>query len=252
MQKVFIIRLLCAMILSVLVGCGSGSLETESQSTSEEQSLLPSAPTKVTVSPGVCTGGSGGCALTYQINWPAVRSVPETTTYNVYRAITLDSCSQGGCAEPRFIRIASVASPTYTDTGLAGSTCTYEITAINSIGEGPRSARASTNSLVPPAPADVHVNILQCLVAPCPLEIAWAAVTSAPATTSYNVYRAEPRMCIPESKCSGHGPFSLVANVTTTTCLVDPSLFYGYTFAVAAVNSNGEGPLSSEIALMLL
>jgi predicted phage tail protein len=87
----------------------------------------PNAPTSLTA-----TASGTSIALA----WKAPASGPTPASYNVKRELVLFGTS--------FSTISTVTGTTFTDTGLAsGETYSYEVTAVNSVGESLPSNQAS-------------------------------------------------------------------------------------------------------------
>ncbi|MDD1768254.1 MAG: fibronectin type III domain-containing protein, partial [Methanomassiliicoccales archaeon] len=125
---------------------------------------------------------------------------------------------------------------TYLDTSVTnGQIYYYQVSAVNSLGEGPRSDEASaTPATIPSAPQN-----LEALSGDSEVTLTWSAPVSnggAP-IAAYRIYRG--------ATSGGESFLIAVGNVLT---YVDPSVTNGqtYYYKVSAVNSVGEGPLSAE------
>jgi O-glycosyl hydrolase len=175
----------------------------------------PPAPTGLTA-----TAGNAQVTL----NWTASTGA---TSYNIYRSTT--SGGEGGTPYR-----TGVSTTSFTDTGLTdGTTYYYQVTAVNSGGESPKSSEASaTPNLAPPAaPTNVTATAGNTQVT-----LNWTASTGA---TSYNIYRS--------TTSGGEGSTPYRAGVSSTS-FTDTGLTNGttYFYQVTAVNGGGESPKSSE------
>lgn len=122
---------------------------------------------------------------------------------------------------------------TYQDSPLTnGLTYYYVVSASNSAGEGGPSAQVSATPQPVPAPAGLVARGTNGKVS-----LTWAAVSGA---ESYTVKR---------SLVDG-GPYTTIATDVLTTSHAETGLTNGltYYYVVSAVNSNGEGPDSSQVA----
>ena len=107
---------------------------------SNELTLTPLAPP---VAPTALTAVGGNTQIT--LNWAAV---PGATSYNVYRGTAANG--QGNTA-----LMTNVPANTFVNTGVTnGTTFFYKVTAVNAVGESPRSAEASAAGLTPPPTID--------------------------------------------------------------------------------------------------
>src|SRR5207249_4677133 len=150
------------------------------------------------------------------------------TGYTVYRGTNSGNRSF-------FVPLGNVT--TYTDTGLAnGQRYYYVVTAINAIGEGPPSSEVSAKpATVPGSPGN-----LQAIPGNGNVTIQWSgAPNNGAPVTSYRVYRG-----------TTSGTTSLVKTLGNVDTYTDTGLTNGvtYYYAVAAVNSIGEGPRSPLVA----
>jgi fibronectin type 3 domain-containing protein len=177
-----------------------------------------SAPTGLTA-----TAGNGQVALTWN-------TVSGATSYNIYRSMT--SGGEGGTPYK-----TGVTSASFTDTGLTnGTTYYYTVAAVNSTANSGQSAEASatptSGGSVPAAPSGVSTSSGNAQVT-----ISWTASSGA---TSYNLYRS--------TTPGGEGTTAYKTNVTspyTDTGLTNGTTYY---YEVAAVNSVGTSPMSSEVS----
>jgi len=189
-----------------------------SATTSPAPPAVPAAPTGVTA-----TGGTNQVT----VSWPAVSGA---TSYNIYWS------TASGVTITSGTKIAGATSP-YVQTGLAAGTAYYYIvTAVNSSGESPASAQASTSTsapvpVVPAAPTGVGAT-----GGANQVTVSWAAVSGA---TSYNIYY---------STTTG----VTTANGTKITGATSPYVQTGlaasttYYYIVTAVNSAGESAASAQ------
>lgn len=179
---------------------------------------VPSAPQNTSASAGPGTGEIG-------LSWsaPADDGGTAVTEYIVYRdGMFLDNTT----------------ATSYLDAGLAdGTTYAYNVSAVNAVGEGPRSATVTaTTFAVPAAPENLTAT-----AGPDPNEVslAWDAPADDGGTSveRYTVYR---------SGTSG-GPWTEIGTPYNTTFL-DTGLANGttYHYQVSAHNLVGEGAVSNE------
>ena len=199
----------------------------ESQpSTQASASTLPGAPSGLSA-----IGGIGQVALSWSA--PSPNGDSTITGYNVYRSTT-----SGGPWGPSLNGGTPVATTSYTDSSVANGTIYYyEVTAVNSGGEGPASSQATATTR-PGAPSSLtasagNAQVMLSWIAPSPNGNAPIA--------GYNVYR---------STTSG-GPWGTPLNGGTpvaTTSYTDSAVTNGttYYYEVKAANSGGEGPASNQ------
>jgi chitinase len=183
-------------------------------------SNAPAAPTlKAAIS------APGSVSLT----WDAPSSLGGSPSgYRVYR----------GTASGGETLLATLGSTgTYTDSTVAsGQTYYYEIAALNSLGEGPRSnERSATTASAPGAP-----QLISATPGNAQVSLAWTAPSSngGAAVTGYDVYRT-----------SG-GAGSLLATLGNVTSFTDATAVNGqtYSYSVSAVNAAGEGVRSNALS----
>jgi hypothetical protein len=179
----------------------------------------PAAPTNL-----AATAGNQQVSLTWT-------SSANATSYNIYRSLT----SGGEGATPYKIGVTTNA---FTDTGLTnGTTYYYQVTAVNSGGESPKSSEVSAK---PTAPVSVPAAPTNLTATPSDKQIAlaWSASTGA---TTYNLYRS--------LTTGGEGTTPYKTGITATsyadTGLTDGTTYY---YQVTAVNSAGESQKSSEVS----
>ncbi|MFL6034592.1 MAG: fibronectin type III domain-containing protein, partial [Gaiellaceae bacterium] len=210
--------------VSALNGVGESVLSGERFATPAASATIPGAPTLASA-----TGGSGSIALAWSA--PASNGGSAITGYKVWRATT-----SGG--EALLTSLGNVTG--WTDAGVTnGTTYYYKVTAINGIGQSVFSNEkfatpGGTGASAPGAPALISAGGGNASVV-----LSWSAPTSdgGAAITSYRVYRG-----------TASGAETLLATVGNVTGFTDGSLTNGtaYYYKVSAVNSIGEGALSSE------
>lgn len=169
----------------------------------------PPAPAGLTASPG-----DSSIALVWT-------SIPGAAYYKLKRA----------AANGPFLIIASPSSPDFTDTGLTnGAEFSYQVSAVNSAGEGADSAVVSATPQLPApgVPANVRAASGDGLIV-----LTWAKTAHA---DSYRVKRGD----------SPAGPFTEIAT-PTANFLSDTGLANGtsYSYVVCAINETGESADSS-------
>src|SRR5438309_9192559 len=183
----------------------------------------PGAPQGLSAAPGDAT-----VSLTWSP--PSSNGGSPITNYRVYRGF-----SSGG--ETLLTTLGVVTS--YSDTAVTnGVTYYYEVSALNNVGEGPRSSEASATPIapttVPGAPRDLGAVAGDATVA-----LAWSSPSSdgGSAITNYKVYRG-----------TISGQLSLLATLPNVLSYTDSAVTNGqtYYYKVTAVNAVGEGPRSNE------
>ena len=160
---------------------------------------LPNAPTNLTA-----TVSGDSVAL----SWNAVS---DATSYKVYRDGSL---------------LGSVSINSFTDSGLADGTYTYEISSVGNNGESASTASVSATvyTSLPSAPTNLTATVSGDSVA-----LSWSAVSNA---TSYKVYRDG----------------SLLGSVNTNS-FSDSGLADGtYTYEVSSVGANGESASTASVS----
>ncbi len=183
----------------------------------------PGAPQGLSAAPGDAT-----VSLTWSP--PSSNGGSPITNYRVYRGF-----SSGG---ETLLTTLGVAT-SYSDTTVTnGVTYYYEVSALNNVGEGPRSSEASATPIapttVPGAPRDLGAVAGDATVA-----LAWSSPSSdgGSAITNYKVYRG-----------TISGQLSLLATLPNVLSYTDSAVTNGqtYYYKVTAVNAVGEGPRSNE------
>ena len=201
---------------------GTGPLSTEASAT--PSATAPGKPTGLSATPG-----NGSVSLSWTA--PTNNGGASITKYNVYRATT-----SGAEGTTPFATVTT--GTTYTDGAASnGTTYYYQVTAVNSVGEGLKSSEVSaTPATVPGQPGG-----LTAAAGSGSVSLSWTAPISnggAP-ITKYDVYRGTS---------PGGESTTPVATVTSGTTYNDTGLTSGttYYYEVSAVNSAGEGPKSGE------
>src|SRR5207302_1546012 len=174
------------------------------------------------------TGGNAQVTLTWQA--PASNGGSPITNYKIYRGTT-----SGG--ETLVATIGNQLS--YSDGGLTnGATYYYQVSAVNNVGEGPRSNEISATPTAPAAPPGAR----PCVVATAgdaTVTLTWSAPNSNGGSpiTNYRIYRG--------TSSNGETLKATIGNVLTYT---DTTVTNGvtYYYQVSAVNAAGEGPRSNE------
>ncbi|TLZ66884.1 MAG: hypothetical protein E6K12_05390 [Methanobacteriota archaeon] len=206
--------------VSAVNSVGEGPRSNEASATPSAPPATPGAPQGLTA-----TGGDTTVALAWSA--PSSDGGSPVTNYKVYRGL-----SSGG--ETLIDTVGNVLS--YSDTGRTnGVTYYYEVSAVNSVGEGPRSNEATATPVAPPsAPQGLSATGGDATVA-----LAWSAPSSdgGSPVTNYKIFRG--------TSPNGEGLLTTVGNVLSYS---DTTVSNGvtYYYEVSAVNSVGEGPRSNE------
>jgi len=202
---------------------GEGPKSNEASATPSAPATPPGAPQGLSATPG---------DTTVSLTWspPSSNGGSPITNYKIYRSTT------GGGETPQ-ATIGNVL--TYSDTAVTnGVTYYYEVSALNNVGEGPRSSEASATPIAPTtapgAPRDLGAVAGDATVA-----LAWSSPSSdgGSAITNYKVYRG-----------TISGQLSLLATLPNVLSYTDSAVTNGqtYYYKVTAVNAVGEGPRSNE------
>jgi fibronectin type 3 domain-containing protein len=204
----------------VVSAVNSAGESPQSNQVTAKPATLPSAPQNL-----VATKGNAQVVLTWAA--PASNGGSAVTGYKVYRGTV-----SGG--ESLLAIVGNVL--TYTDSGLTnGQTYFYRVSAVTAAGEGAQSSEASaTPTTVPSAP-----QALAATGGNAQVTLTWSAPSSNGGTsiTGYKIYRG--------TTSGGETLLTTLGNVLTYT---DSGLTNGqrYYYKVSAINSVGEGPMSSE------
>jgi fibronectin type 3 domain-containing protein len=200
----------------------------EGTRSSEKSISLASAPSAPALNAPV--PGNGSAALSWSA--PSSDGGSAVTGYKVYRATTSG-------AETLLSTLGNISS--YTDSGLNnGSTYFYQVSAINSIGEGSKSAeRSVTPVTVPGSPILNTASIVNTTIS-----LSWSApgTNGGSAVTGYRVYRG-----------TSSGSESLLSTLGNTTSFTDSTVLPAttYYYQVSALNTLGEGTKSNERSVIM-
>src|SRR5439155_1751185 len=183
----------------------------------------PSAPTNL-----VATGGNAQVGLTWQA--PGSNGGSPITNYKIYRGTT-----SGG--ETLVATIGNQLS--YSDGGLTnGVTYYYQVSAVNNVGEGPRSNEASATPTAPATPPGAPQGLVA-TAGDATVTLTWSAPSSNGGSpiTNYRIDRG-----------TASGGETLKATIGNVLTYSDTSVTNGvtYYYQVSAVNAAGEGPRSNE------
>jgi fibronectin type 3 domain-containing protein len=180
----------------------------------------PSAPTALTATAGNAT---------VTLNWspPASNGGAAVSSYNVYRGTTSGS---------EVLLHSSTSATSFTDSVVTNGTAYfYEVTAVNSVSEGPRSAEVSATPLAPVPPA---APVLTATAGNGSASLSWTATAGSSGT--YSVYRG-----------TSTGTETLLLSGLSATSYTDPGLTNGakYYYYVTAKNSAGTSGRSNEASV---
>jgi len=198
-------------------GLGEGPKSGEAAATPAD---VPSEPRALTA-----TGVSGQVGLSWTD--PVSNGGSAITGYNVYRGTSAGT-------ETLLTTVGPVLA--FTDGDVTpGTTYFYEVSAVNVVGEGPKSTEASATL----ATAPTTPRSLAAAAGLNEATLTWAAPVSDGGSpiTGYKVYRA-----------TSAGAETLLSTVGVVLSYTDPGLTSGqaYYYEVSAVNAVGEGPKSNE------
>ncbi|HYU50466.1 MAG TPA: S8 family serine peptidase [Candidatus Limnocylindria bacterium] len=175
------------------------------------------------------TGGTGQVTLGWTT--PASGGSP-ISGYRLYRGT-----SSGSLAPYQTLGLVTA----YTDTSVSnGTTYYYQVSAVNTIGEGSRSTERSATPVAPASLPSAPLGLSASQSFPKGIDLAWTAPASngGSAITDYRIYRSTTT-----------GTETLLVTVTGgTTSYRDTATKKGtlYFYVVRAVNAVGEGPSSGE------
>jgi fibronectin type 3 domain-containing protein len=184
----------------------------------------PSAPLNVSTSPNLAEG--------IHVSWsaPASAGTSPITGYRIYRGSV-----SGGATY--LATVGNVLS--FIDTAVTnGSRYVYQVSAVNTPGEGPRSVEVSAQrGTAPTAPRNLSAS-----AKPTGITIKWSAPASngGSAVTAYRIYRGT---------VSG-GEVQIASVAPSATSYTDKTAIKGtrYFYWVTAVNVLGIGPASNEVS----
>lgn len=183
----------------------------------------PSAPRNV-----AADGGPGAGEITLTWDAPADDGGASVTAYRVHRGTASGATSF-------LVELGDVR--TFTDTGIpAGETRWYRVSAVNSFGEGARSAEASASAPVPPgAPESLQAQHGASLGE---IDLTWQPPDDdgGAALLGYVIHRGEAS--------GSEAPIAVIGPVTTFTDANRP-LGTTWHYRVSAFNGAGEGALSN-------
>ena len=199
-------------------------------SRSNERSATPVAPATAPGTPSLAVVAAGNASVNLSWNAPSSNGGSPITGYKVYRGT-----SRGG--ETLLTTLGALTS--YLDTSvLNGTTYYYQVSAVNSVGEGSRSSEWPATP-VAPATAPGTPTLNAATPGNASVALSWSAPSSdgGSAITGYKVYRG-----------TSSGGESLLATLGTATGWTDTGAANGttYYYQVSAVNAVGEGSRSSE------
>src|SRR5438034_762887 len=183
----------------------------------------PSAPQNL-----VATGGNAQVGLTWQA--PGSNGGSPITNYKIYR---------GGAPSTETLLTTVGAVTSYTDTAVTnGVTYYYQVSAVNNVGEGPRSNEASATPTAPATPPGAPQGLVA-TAGDATVTLTWSAPSSNGGSpiTNYRIYRST----------TGGGE-TLQATIGNVLTYSDTSVTNGvtYYYQVSAVSNVGEGPRSNE------
>ncbi len=207
--------------VSAVNAVGEGALSNEASATPVERTT-PSPPQNLEAA-----AGDTEVVLTWSA--PASDGGVPITTFRIYRGV-----SPGG--EVFLTAVGNVL--TFVDTSVSnGQIYYYQVSAENSIGEGPRSSEVSaTPATLPSAPQSLQSEAGDSYVL-----LTWIAPADDGGSeiTAYTVYRG-----------NASSPFAVLVTLGNVLAYNDTSVLNGvtYYYKVGASNSLGPGPNSSQIS----
>src|SRR2546421_200467 len=198
---------------------------------SNEASATPTAPATPPGAPQGLSATAGDATVTLTWSPPSSNGGSPITNYRIYRGTASGS-------ETLITTIGNLL--TYSDGAVSnGVTYYYQVSAVNNVGEGPRSNEASaTPSAPPPTPPSAPTNLVA-TVGNAQVGLTWQAPVSNGGSpiTNYKIYRG-----------TASGGETLIATIGNQLSYSDGRLTNGvtYYYQVSAVNVAGEGPRSNE------
>jgi fibronectin type 3 domain-containing protein len=233
--------LLCLIALCLLTNSCSSS--NTGEPTGGSNAPGASGDTTPPTTPGNLNSAVAGIFPTrIELEWDAATDNVGVSEYIVYR------CTVAACTPT--VRIASVSSRTYNDTGLASNTLyRYAVSARDAAGnESPLSIiyEAST----PPPPTDATpptppVNLTAAPISSTQIDLGWDASTDNVGVVSYSIHR-----------CAGTGctPSTVIATISNTAYAdtgLNPSTTYVYALSARDAADNQSLPSTSASATTL-
>jgi titin len=187
----------------------------------------PVEPPTVPIAPGGLTARGGVNNITLNWTLPVDDGGRAITGYKVYRGITSTSLSY----------LAASTARTFQDSDVtAGRVYFYQVSGVNSVGEGSKSPVVSGSSFVRPS---VPGN-LTAIGGNGYIALTWASPWSdgGSIVTSYHIYRGTTEASITLMNSTENASYTDLAVATGTI----------YYYAVAAVNAVGEGTRSATVS----
>ena len=209
---------------TVEIGVFNSAWSTDYYWNSNAGTITLTAGTSAPAAPTGLTATAGNASV--KLSWTASTGA---TSYNVYRGTTAGGEATAALA-------TGITTTSYTDATVGnGTTYYYKVAAVNSGGTSPLSTEVSAT---PEPAAPTAPTGLTATAANASVKLSWTASTGA---TSYNVYRG--------TTAGGEATAALATGITITS-YTDTSVSNGtaYYYKLAAVNSGGTSPLSTEVS----
>ena len=205
-------------------GVGESARSGEVSAVPTELSV-PTAPQNVNVA-------QGNARLTVSWSPPADTGGSSITSYRLYRGT-----SPGGQGTTAYK--TGLTTTSYVDTSVTnGTTYYYKVTAVNGVGEGPRSAEASAKAVK--APSQI-TNLVARSASSRGVQLTWTApFNGGLPIQGYKIYR---------SRSSSSQSYYVTVTCSTTSCSytdTNTTRGYRYYYRVAAYNAVGTAPLSNK------